>query len=121
MSRHKNIVAEDQQVQELKQRLLDLFQDATEVTANQLYKASGSKLPFSEWIDKAKAAGVFEPGLTVEERINRLTEKKKEIESRGPRQAYFFGMHPVVASVAAVTVTVLVIYGIATIAAKIKK
>jgi len=37
------------------------------ISANQLYKESGSTLPFREWIEREKSKGVFIPNVSAME------------------------------------------------------
>jgi hypothetical protein len=40
------------------------------LSANQLYRESGSTLPFREWIEREKSKGVFIPNVKAQEEFN---------------------------------------------------
>lgn len=40
------------------------------LSANQLYRESGSSLPFKEWIEREKSKGVFIPNVKAQEDYN---------------------------------------------------
>jgi hypothetical protein len=41
-------------------------------TANQLYKESGSTLPFKQWIEREKAKGIFIPNVNANEEMKNV-------------------------------------------------
>jgi hypothetical protein len=56
----------------------------TPKTANQLYRESGTTLPFKEWIEREKAKGIYIPNVEAnKEMLNMLGDEGKEPSGSG--------------------------------------
>lgn len=48
------------------------------VSANRLWKASGSNLPFKDWLEREKAKGEFIPNIQAQEEFNNADGEDEE-------------------------------------------
>lgn len=52
-------------------------------SANQLYRESGSSLPFKQWIEREKAKGIFIPNVEAQnEMMNVIGEERTTTEDK---------------------------------------
>jgi hypothetical protein len=93
---------------------------SSEVSRNQVYKESGSKLPYKDWIQSALQSGELD---SLKQKIaDKIKNRKKKGDSTdtapppppdkgGDKPTYFLGMRPFVAVMVGVTALSLIAFG----------
>lgn len=86
----------------------------TTKTANQLYKESGSQLPFSEWIEEQKLKGIFIKNDTLNNIVKSVMDEPLNSSINKPTQKTFLGLSKPILIVSTLVVVSAVIYKIST-------
>lgn len=87
----------------------------TTKTANQLYKESGSQLPFSEWIEEQKLKGIFIKNDTLNNIVKSVMDEPSTSSVNKPTQKTFLGLSKPILIVSTLVVVSAVIYKISTL------
>ena len=86
----------------------------TTKTANQLYKESGTDLPFSQWIEEQKLKGIFIKNDTLNNIVQNALEEKPVPSTPIVSKTKFLGLSKPVLIISGVVIISAIIYKITT-------